>query len=386
MKKVFLLLAVILSSIPAHSQARIAIEGYLSDMQSVISIPEEGLLWQNQLQNRLNLDFYPTSWLSGSLQVRSRFLNGSPLLTRPGNGDDAGFFDLTLSGNGLWKSGPAYLWSAMIDRAWLELSFGSLVIKAGRQRINWGQTFVWNPNDLFNSYSFFDVDYPERPGSDALLVQYYTGSASDIEAAIKLDSAGALTAAGYFRFNTRGYDIQLLGGVLSSEDLVAGFGWSGAFGGVSFRGEASYFRKLEFFADTVGTLMLSTGLDYTFESGLFLQGEVLYSGFAKNSTQNSLMSYLASDLNVKNLGFTPWTYYAGIAYPLSPLLQGSFSGMLFPEWRGFYLGPSFDLSLADNHSLSLIGQFFTLAPENPLTGERERQNFFLAFLRLKANF
>ena len=34
---------------------------------------------------------------------------------------------------------------------------------------------VWNPNDLFNAFSFVDFDYEERPGSDALRIQKYTG-------------------------------------------------------------------------------------------------------------------------------------------------------------------------------------------------------------------
>ena len=56
-----------------------------------------------------------------------------------------------------------------------------------RQRINWGQTLVWNPNDIFNAYSYFDFDYIERPGSDAIRLQYYPDYSSAIEMAVKAD-------------------------------------------------------------------------------------------------------------------------------------------------------------------------------------------------------
>ncbi len=387
MKKLLVILIFFVHLLSAQAQDKVAFSGYLSDMQSQYRIPIMGWQWQNQFQNRLNAELYPFSWLSASLQVRSRFINGSPLLVQSAfsGGDDPGLLDMNLSGSGSWNSGPAYGWSVMIDRAWLEFTFGKLVIKTGRQRINWGQTFVWNPNDLFNTYSFFDFDYPERPGSDAVLLQYYTGNASDVELAVKADSAGKITAAGYFRFNVKGFDVQVLGGILSEEEVAAGLGWSGTLSGVSFRGEAGYFRNLSNFRDSAGVMMLSLSMDYTFSNSLFLQGEVLYSGFAKKDDAANLFQYYSGALDVRKIGFTPWSIYTGITYPLSPLLSGTLSAIVYPAWKGFYFGPTFDLSLSDNLYLSLIGQVFSLETTVPPAGT-ERQNYLFAFLRAKWNF
>ena len=44
--------------------------------------------------------------------------------------------------------------------------------RIGRQRINWGTTTIWNPNDIFNAYNFLDFDYEERPGMDGGKFQY----------------------------------------------------------------------------------------------------------------------------------------------------------------------------------------------------------------------
>lgn len=370
------------------AQEKIALSGYLSNMTTVYHIPDNWL-WENSLHNRLNLDLYPSDWLTGSVQLRNRFIAGNTIRKIPGYsesvGGDQGWMDLSWAHDGTLGDSAGYVLTSAVDRLWMQFSFGNLEIKAGRQRINWGQTFVWNPNDIFNSYSYFEVDYPERPGSDALRVSYYTGNASTIELAAKIDSANKVTAAGYFRFNTFGFDIQLLGGVYQEEDLILGTGWSGNLGPTAFRGELSYFRDLEQFRDTTGYLMSSVGFDYTFSSSLMIQAEGLYSGFAKDQDINSFLQFYSGALDVKNLGFTPWSFFASVSYPLTPLLNGSFATIWYPKWKGAYLGPSLDLSLNDNIVLSLILQYFTARFEDP-SGASNRDNNTFAFLRFKWSF
>lgn len=369
-------------------QEKVAFSGYLSNMTTVYRIPDHWL-WENNLHNRLNLDLYPTDWLSASVQLRNRFIIGNTIPKLPGYaeslGGDQGWMDMSWAHDGNLGDSAGYVLSSMVDRLWMQFSFGNLEIKAGRQRINWGQTFVWNPNDIFNSYSYFEVDYPERPGSDALRISYYTGNASTIELAAKIDSANRVTAAAYFRFNTLGYDIQLLGGVYQEEDLFLGAGWSGTIAPVSFRGEISYFRDLDQFKDTTGYLMSSLGFDYTFSNSLMIQVEGLYSAFAKEMDVNSFLQFYSGNLDVKTLGFTPWSFFANISYPLTPLLTGSFATIWYPEWKGAYLGPSLDLSLRNNFDLSLILQYFTAEFEDPSgTANREKNTF--GFFRFKWSF
>jgi hypothetical protein len=339
--------------------------------------------------NRLNLMFYPTTWLSGTLQVRNRALIGNTIRKFPGYADgldnDPGWVDLSFVTSDNLGDSAGYLLTTSIDRLWLQLSFGNLEVKLGRQRINWGQTFVWNPNDIFNSYSYFDVDYPERPGSDALRIQYYTGNASALELAAKADSAGKITAAGYFRFNTLGFDIQFLGGVYHQEDLFVGSGWSGNLGPTAFRGEVSYFRDLKQFRDTTGYFLISTGFDYTFPNSLWIQVEGLYSAFSKELDIYSFLQFYSGNLDVKNLGFTPWSFFASVSYPFNPLISGGFATIWYPEWKGFYMGPSMDLSLVNNLDLSLILQYFTAEFDQP-GGDSQRENNTFGFLRFKWSF
>ncbi|MEA3461586.1 MAG: hypothetical protein U9R49_06885 [Bacteroidota bacterium] len=372
----------------AAGQDKISLSGYLSDMQTVYHIPDHWL-WENTLHNRLNLNLYPTDWLTASVQVRNRFIAGNTIPKLPGYaesvGGDQGWMDMTWAHDGELGDSAGYILTSMVDRMWMQFTIGNLEIKAGRQRINWGQTFVWNPNDIFNSYSYFEVDYPERPGSDAIRMSYYTGNASTIELAAKVDSANRVTAAGYFRFNTLGFDIQLLGGVYQEEDLFLGTGWSGNLGPAAFRGEVSYFRDLDQFKDTTGYVMTSIGFDYTFSNSLMIQVEGLYSAFAKEMDINSFLQFYSGNLDVKNLGFTPWSFFTNISYPFTPLLNGGFATIWYPEWKGAYLGPSLDLSINSNLDLSLIFQYFTAEFEDA-SGVKNREKNTFGFLRFKWSF
>lgn len=389
MKRLLFCVSIQIVAISGFCQEKITIDGYLNDMQSVYHIEDVGWLWENQVHNRLNINIYPADWLKITLQGRTRFLQGNMISKFPGYGDsfakDAGWFDATYAVDGTYNDDIGYIFTTMLDRAYTEFSLGNFVGTVGRQRINWGQTFAWNPNDIFNSYSYFDVDYPERPGADAVRLQYYTGMASNIELAAKIDSADKITAAGFFRFNAGGYDFQFLGGILSEEDLVVGTGWSGNIASVSFRGESTYFHDLDNFKDTTGVILASIGLDYTFSNSLFIQAEVLYSSYAKNLNIYNLMQVFSANMNVKNIGFTEWSVFANLSYPVTPLLNSSLAAMYYPEWKGFYLGPSFDLSVKNNLALSLIFQGFSVELEDPY-GETTRQNTFIGYTRLKWSF
>ena len=370
------------------AQEKISLSGYLSDMSTAYQVPDQWL-WENSMHNRLNLLVYPTDWLSGTIQVRSRFITGNTIKKFPGYSEglagDLGLVDMTVVTDGDLGDSAGYVLTSAIDRLWLQFAFGNLEITAGRQRINWGQTIIWNPNDIFNNYSYFEVDYPERPGSDAIRLQYYTGNASVIELAAKIDSAQRITAAGYFRFNTLGFDVQMLGGVYQEEDLFLGTGWSGNLGPTAFRGEFSYFRDLDNFKDTTGHVMTSIGFDYTFSNSLWLQVEGLYSSFAKDLDVYSFLQFYSGTLDVKNLGFTEWSFFSSLSYPISPLLNGGFAAIYYPAWKGAYLGPSLDLSLNSNFDLSLILQHFTAEFDNPLGGASRENNTF-GFLRFKWSF
>jgi len=362
------------------------LNGYLTNMQSVMySNPSEDWIIDNLFHNRLNFFYYGGEHFTGSLKLRNRLIYGETIKLVPGYADaieeDMGWMDLSYN----LLSGNSYVLNTMIDRVWLQYSTDGFVATAGRQRINWGQTFVWNVNDIFNAYSYFDFDYEERPGSDAIRLQLYPNYTSTIELAAKLDSANKLTAAALYRFNVFSYDIQFLAGVLQEEDYVGGLGWSGNLGGAGFRGEASYFHPMKNPGDTSGMFMFSAGIDYIFPNTLMLQGEYLYSSNPFSSAFG-FIDFYSGPLTVKQLAFTQHTIFASVSYQVTPLFTASLGGMYFPDMKGYFIGPSLTYNVLNNVDLSFFMQYFNAENEDPLTGQITRQQISLLFLRLKWSF
>ena len=388
-KKIILsifLLFVVYFSFGQDENSKLSLNGYITNMQSVMFQDFSGnWINDNLIHNRLNFYWYPTDAVTASIQVRNRFFTGETLKYTPDYDKqlekDNGYFGLTA--NLIDKK--SCILNSTIDRIWLKYSAGNFEATIGRQRINWGQTFVWNPNDIFNAYSFFDFDYIERPGSDAVHLQYYTGSTASIEFASKLNSDSKITAAALYKFNKFSYDFQFLTGILDDSVYVVGTGWSGNIGNAGFRGEISYFIPKNSNYDSKQFLS-SVGIDYTFANSLMLQGEFLFTDNTDNIDFMNFEQYYSQTLNVRSLAFTKYTFFAQISYPITPLLNATLSGMYFPKLKGYYAGPSLSYSLKNNLDFSAFVQYFNAQIFNNNTSQEDRQKFTMAFLKMKFNF
>ncbi len=379
---VFIFIVLIFGLLPLHSQEKqkmITLNGYLTTMQSAIFDSLSGpVLYDNLLHNRLNFKGYLNDHITFAAEFRNRLFTGDMVRSNPAyaeqTGTDNGLAD--MSWNIISKN--SFLLNTTLDRLWLDLNYGKFEATIGRQRINWGQTFVWNPNDIFNAYSFFDFDYSERPGSDAVRLQYFPSSSSAVELAVKSDSEHDITAAGLFRFNKWGYDIQFLSGIVNSEDFVIGTGWSGAVGSIAFRGEGSWFVPVEEGSGSNDQVLLTAGFDKVFSNSSMAQVQIMYCNSPlKFIDINSLYS---GDLSSKDLAFSRFSAFGQFTWATTPLLNMSLSGMWFPDLKGYFAGPSVDYSLAENIDFSLIWQHFT----SETGGNKTR--IYLAFLRLKYSF
>lgn len=357
------------------------IDGYFASMNSFM-FTDPHALWQNDylLHNRLNFNWTSETDLRFQLALRNRFMTGDLVRSFPGYGDlvklDAGAVDLNRN----VVNEKSVLLNMMVDRIWLEYQKGDWNIRVGRQRINWAKTFAWNPNDLFNTYSYFDFDYEEKPGSDAVLVQYWFNYASDIQIAVKMDNANKVTTAVKGGFNWKNYDFQLLTGTLAQEDWVMGFGWAGALGQIDFRGEFSYFLPMNNNTLSQQMYLATTGFSYSFSNTLMFQLEGYYS--SNTNSQTNLSSYLLEPISVKNIGLSQVSVLLATNYQLTPLWTVALSGMYFPEDEGYYFGPSFSYSMADNVALSLVGQYFKLKDKQTTADLK----MAMAFVRLKYSF
>jgi hypothetical protein len=367
---------------PLFSQERekkFTVNGYLTTMESIMFDTLSGPFINDfLLHNRLNFKGYINDNITIAAELRNRLFTGD--MAKLGNmyssitDKDEGIADMS------WNliTEKSFFINTTIDRLWIDYNKGSFQARIGRQRINWGQTLVWNPNDIFNAYSFFDGDYIERPGSDAVRLQYYPSWSSAVELAVKADSEKDITAAGLYRFSKWGYDIQFLAGYSNSADIVAGMGWSGSLGSLSFRGEGSWFRPLESFTDTTGTSILTAGIEKIFSNNSVVQIQLMYCN--NPSDINDFTSLYTGNISAKDLAFSEYTAGGHFTWALTPLLNVGASVMGFPDLVGYFTGPSLDYSMAENVDMSVIWQHFN----GEMGPTKSRMN--LLFLRMKYSF
>lgn len=365
------------------------LKGYLNDMQMVqFQKINDPWILDNEVHNRLDFSWYPGRVFRMGLGMRNRFLFGQGFISNPAyKGSlttDPGLVNMTWS----ILSGKSFLMVSQFDRAWFSLTTGKVQITVGRQRINWGQSIVWNPNDIFNTYSFYDFDYPERPGSDAIRLQFYPGYTSTVEAAVKWNSQGKITIAGLGRFNLWQYDIQFMSGLVNDKDWVIGTGWSGNISQAGFRGEVSYFYPKNLSRDTSGVLLATMGLDYSFSNSLYLIFQVFYNQLPPNFQPETLLSVYQAPPSPKTLSFSEWNIFLQGTYPITPLLDINLAVMYYPDLNGYFIGPNVNYSIRQNIDLSFFLQYFNGRFAN--TGSQQDQNIYfqacISALRLKWNF
>jgi hypothetical protein len=387
MKKYFILALITLTcTLQAQERERNwRLNGYLQTLQNVW-IPPASSQWQTMtsINNRLDFRWNPVESFSLHIGVRNILNLGQmvqvyyPVYAEYSTVEE-GFFDLTK----LWVSDTSYYFYSNIDRANIKLKKGNFETTVGRQRINWGINLVWTPNDIFNTFNYFDFDYVERPGCDAVLLEYFTGTTSSVQFGFKIDHDDKITSALIYRFNRWNYDFQAFGGVMT-EDMVIGAGWSGDIKGAGFTGEVSYFHPYEHFSDSSGVLEASVSMNYTFKNSLFINGSYLFNSAGTKGPAGYVDGTpfsIYADITAKNFTLARHSIYAGIGYPITPLIRADLACIFNPNDKSGFVGPSVDFSLTNNLSLFVIGQVFW---GDDLTEFGDSGSFY--FMRLKWHF
>jgi hypothetical protein len=366
MKKIFLLFIGLLFSFASLSQSNLAFYGYIKDLgmyykpKKPLQISQtESLdyLVLNQIHNRINFRWYVSNEFTFATEARNRIYFGQMVREFPDYDlavdMDKGYFDLShilVSGNG-------WFMHSLIDRAWLDYTKGNWQIRVGRQRINWGINLVWNPNDIFNSFSYFDFDYEERPGTDAVKIQYYTGVTSSAQLVYKLgENSDESAIAGMYRFSKFNYDFQFLSGWVG-KDIVFGGGWAGDIRGGGFRGEVSYFLPKEKDNGSTEALVASISGDYTLKNSLYLHGGILFNSHGAKGKAGG-RSFFDQNLSAKMLSLAMYNVFAQTSFPITPIFTANFSTMLNPMDWSSYIGPSITYSLGNNWEIMATGQLF----------------------------
>lgn len=386
-----LLLGILFSAFQLAAQNdKVALSGYVKNMQTVIffnnSYPNaqqtaftDTVFLDQLIHQRLNLNWYINDKFTLKAGWRNRIFLGDFVRSTPGYAeqvDKASNDYLNLSV--LVIDNPSVVWHSVLDRLYLQYSSGDWEVRLGRQRVNWGINTVWNPNDIFNAFSFTDFDYEERPGSDAIRVKYYTGISSSIEVAAKAaDNINEAVIAGLWKFNKWNYDFQLLGGY-AKDDIVLGTGWAGNLKNAGFKGEFSWFTPLND-KNEKDAFTATIGVDYSFANSLYLNGGALYNSMG--SSRGDASTLFSFELSAKNLYPYEWAFFGSASYPFTPLINGGLAVIYSPvKSRALFLNPTLTLSIKENWDLDLIGQI--------VFDKKEKYGSSLqaAFLRLKFSY
>lgn len=334
-------------------------KGYLKFLQTGLKPNTDGeVMFDNLIHNRLIFKWFPGTHINAGLEIRNRLFYGDFMKKIPDYNNlidkNNGYFDIS----GVLINDSSFVLHSSIDRAYLDLIYGKFQIRAGRQRINWSQNLVWNPNDLFNAYSFFDFDYEERSGVDAIRIQYYPGLTSSAELVYEIgEKVEKMSLAGLYRFNSGSFDYQFLGGYIK-DDWVLGTGWSGNIGGAAFRGELTWFYSNN---DTISQRSNFVGAvsgDYTFSDKIYLHLAILYNTSGSVAKAPFSQNLFFTNLSAKSLTPARTELLAQLTYPVTPLINTGLSIIINPYDGSFFVGPSLSVSLMDNLELLLMGQFF----------------------------
>jgi hypothetical protein len=324
--------------------------------------------WQNSSQLRFNTFYYPSDDLVASGQTRTLLIYQkdqkqvrqfqNELVT------SSYYFDLKFE----WLKGDDIYGFTEIDRLYLNWRRQDWEVILGRQRIAWGTCLVWNPTDLFNPFDILDFDYEERPGTDALQVQYYTGPLSQLNLSVTPGRTRyEVIYAGRYVANRWNYDVALIAG-WQRNSLRLATNWAGQLFDGGFRGEILYtdpnmeYRTFNPAATSITDLYIdrevkdpfwtvALSYDYTFSNSFYIHTEYLYNGLGTTGKGG------ARRFDIIFTGeLTParQSIFQEFAYQLTPLLRGDFFIIFNPNDKSWLAAPSLQYSVATNWELYFL--------------------------------
>ena len=368
---VLILTALGLVATSAQASDSLRVSGYFQGGRVYISarLPEpigQQNFTEYRLQNRLNLNWQATSNLSFNWQMRTRLFAGDLVSEFPAYADNIDSDDGLVNLSWRVMEGDDWVLHHIPDRLYVEWRFDDWDVRVGRQRVNWGVNMITNPNDIFNIYSFYEFDYPERPGADAIRIQRHLDFASRIELAVSpARERRESIAAALYGFDFRGYDMQLIGGYYRDR-FVAGAGWAGNMGGAGFKGETMFYADLssnpgsnlnsdpnEDHQGRQTNFIAALSLDYMFENSLFAVAEILYNRAGGRDD----FTLLGEQLSPDNPSFSTYQISSTFSYPIHPLLDGAMAVIWYPDESAAFFSPSLTWSVTQDLDFRILGQF-----------------------------
>jgi hypothetical protein len=362
----------------ANPSKKITFSGYVKILQGgTFNNKFSELIGSDLVHNRINIKWKPSTSVTADAEFRNRLYWGEEVRSTPGFSsllrNDNEYLNLQKA----WISNNSLVLHTNTERLYLDVHHDLWYARFGRQRINWSMTTGWNPNDIFNTYSFLDFDYEERPGVDAALFRYTFGKAFSTELAYaQTGNKKGSTVGGKFVFNKWNYDMQFIAGIYKCNPTL-GAGWAGNVKDAGFKGEMQYFFRE---GDSSGHFNAALEGDYMFKKGWYVN-----LGFLFNSRGLSVpvLGWDSINLNIspENLMPTKWNILISSAKEFTPLLSVNMSLLYSPGTNLLIFFPSVNYNLVTNLDISLYWQSFYTEIKSNLESMGHR-----CFIRLKWSF
>jgi hypothetical protein len=345
----------------ATSRSRLDVNSYIKDMGSFsFDKDAKSYVSTNLLHNRLNIKWKPQRSITGSVEVRNRIYWGDLVSSTPdfhrSLKNDNEWLNLSV----IWASSNNLVFQSNIERLLIEFRHRKWNMQLGRQRVNWGITTAWNPNDIFNNYNFLDFDYEEKPYTDAVKVQYNFSDSSGIDVAINPygDIKKSIAAARY-SIDKWGYHLQMIAGVYRNK-MTAGFGWAGKLGNIEYKGEGQAFIGEN---DSANRFNYSLEVSYQSKKGWYFSSSILHnsSGFSEPVNNVDKINFRFSPINLMP---ARWNIIAIISKKFTPDLSSSIRQVYCPRVNLFIVYPSLTYHLFESIDADLIYQSFFLELQN----------------------
>ena len=342
--------------VSAQADDKYRFGGYIKHMDIVSMLSKDSLLSSALIHNRLNFKWFASENFSSSLEIRNRLFYGEQIkynhLLAPVLDADNGLVDMAF----LLSDEKAYKYVINVDRAYLRWNKNNWDMQLGRQRINWGISLVWNPNDIFNAASFVDFDYEERAGTDALRIQYKTAALSGFEVVASPGKKNQKSIYGLmYRFNKYKYDIQLFS-AFYFKDVALGAGWAGNIKKMGFKGEFTAFKPYWNLFDNKASFHAGLSMDYTIKGSNYFNLSYLYNSHGSRaiSQVKNITALYVSD--AKNLSPARHSAFFQFSRAFNPLFTASMSNIYLFELKQLFFMPNLSYSISDNWDINIIAQ------------------------------
>lgn len=237
-------------------------------------------------------------------------------------------------------------------RAFATLALGDTDLRIGRQRIAWGSGRFWSPLDILNPTSPIQLEREERPGVDAVLVEYILGEVSRLSAVYAPQRASADgSAAVYWHGNRTGVDFSVVAGKFRGDRLI-GADIATQVGSAGIRGELTYTLP----AGAKNYRRALIGADYAFANTLTVSAELYYNGAGASDPRVYDFAALMTG-RIQNVG----QRYLGVfaSYEITPLLKSNNYLVVNLHDGSRYLAPSLTYSVRTNIDWTIGLQSFS---------------------------